>query len=239
MIKVRFILYLFVWAVFFQGAFVFAETEPLSDHIVLSQISGSPLQQKASRVLRAAYENIGVEVEFMKLPGRRALQFSNSGKTDGEVFRKEKVGSKYTNLMIVPTSYMSFRGFAYSVGSMKINTWDKLNGLRVGIQRGHVWAEEGSKGMHVSYFESNSDLFHKLLDGGIDVAIAGEFSFGKVIEEKGTTQTILKGEPLIILNLFHYLNKKHKELVPVLNAEFTRMLSNGEVDRILNNSNID
>jgi len=235
--KFKFHLYILFCAVFLQITFVSAQTDTFSKNVVLSQISGSALQEKASRVLRVVYKNIGVEVQFMKLPGRRALLFSNSGKTDGEVFRIENVGSQYTNLIKVPTSYMSSRGFAYSVGNRKISTWGELRDLRVGIQRGIIWSKNKSKGINVTYFESNSDLLQRLLDGGIDIAVAGEYSFGRVIEENGTTQVISRGEPLIIQNLFHYLNKKHKKLIPVLDVELSRLLSNGEIDRILNNSN--
>ncbi|MEH6403967.1 MAG: transporter substrate-binding domain-containing protein [Sneathiella sp.] len=232
-------LFVLVWAAYFQAPFTFVQADQLPQKLVFSQISDSSLQKKASVVISAAYKNIGVEVQFMELPGRRALQFSNSGKTDGEVFRIERVGSKYTNLIKVPTSYMSFRGFAYSISGRKIDTWSAMEGSRVGIQRGLVWAEKGSKGMHVIRFDTNSGLLKKLLDGGIDMAVAGEFSFEKEIRKNDLGKRILKGKPLTDQKLFHYLNKKHKKLVPVLDAEILRMLSKGEVQRILKISTLD
>jgi len=39
--------------------------------------------------------------------------------------------------------------------------------------------------------------------------------------------------PLVVVPLYHYLNRRHAALVPLITAELRAMRESGEIDRIL------
>ena len=55
--------------------------------LTISAIANDLPHELAKEVVRAAYEKMGMEVEFMDLPARRGLEWANSGKTDGDLAR--------------------------------------------------------------------------------------------------------------------------------------------------------
>jgi len=113
-----------------------------SHELIFSHIDGSPIHARGAKVLKELYDRLGIDVGFLELPGRRALKMSNNGETDGEILRIWDVGVTHQNLLRVPTPLLTLYGFAFTRSAPAIDSFQQLDKmLRIGIQRGVVWAE--------------------------------------------------------------------------------------------------
>lgn len=209
-----------------------AEAETQINKLVFSQIAGSPLQARSAKVLKVLYGKLGIETHFEILPARRALESSNTGKTDGEIFRITDLDKRYPNLIQVPTILHTFNGYAYTMNGKIINSWEDLRPYRIGLMHGVIWAEKGTEDYNVVRLLGYRELLDKLLSGGIDIVIGTEFSFNLEVEESGITTKFYRGKPLSSLNVYHYLHKKNASLVNQVDAEIITMTKNGDIERI-------
>ncbi len=216
-----------------------AEAETPARKLVFSQIEGSPLQTRSAKMLTVLYGKLGIEVSFEILPARRALESSNSGKTDGEVFRIKSLYKRYPNLIQVPTILHTFNGYAYTMNGQIINSWEDMRPYRIGLMHGVVWAEKGTEGYNVVRLLGYRELLDKLLSGGIDIVIGTEFSFNLEVNRLGITTKFYRGKSLRSLSVYHYLHKKNASLVDQVDAEIKSMTKSGDIERISGIRHID
>src|SRR6266581_8521266 len=67
----------------------------------LARIENMPDQALGSELLRVVYGRLGIAVEFVDLPARRALLESSAGRLDGEVQRIADVHNEFPSLIVV------------------------------------------------------------------------------------------------------------------------------------------
>jgi hypothetical protein len=63
------------------------------DTLIISAVKGDPRITSIGEVLRKAYERLGITIKILALPGKRALEYVNDGKTDGEMVRIEGISA--------------------------------------------------------------------------------------------------------------------------------------------------
>jgi len=202
--------------------------------LTFSHIEGSPIHAKGAVVLTELYRRLKIDVSFMKLPGLRALKMSNSGKTDGEVFRIWEAGITHKNLLRIPTPLLTLNGYAFSLKTPVIDNFQQLDDVqRIGIQRGIIWAESyvgPRKG--IVRVTTVSELVDKLLAGAIDVALATEDGVETEIRRRNLNMPLYVGTPIITFNVYHYLHKRNKNLVDRVDKEIRKMLVTNEIEKI-------
>ena len=64
------------------------------DSLVLSS-TGSPIAKVAEKVLKKAYQRIGIQIQIEIYPAARALKMSNNGEVNGEVNRIKGINKKF------------------------------------------------------------------------------------------------------------------------------------------------
>lgn len=208
---------------------------PVNQPVRIATIQANPVHEMAKAVLEEAYKRVGYTVDFAPFPGIRSLTMANKGEADGDAARILGTEKKYTNLQPVPTSFMSFEGYAFSKKhGLEINEWKDLQGLRVGIVRGIRFAEIGTKGMDPYYAENVSHLFKLLEEDRIEVAVATKLS-GQVQIRKNHSDSGIKmiGKPLYSAPLYHFVNKDKGEIIPRLDKVMKQMQARGEVSQII------
>lgn len=205
--------------------------------LVFSGIQGSVNSDISFAVLKRAYKKLGYDVEFIPLPGERALQRSNSGQVDGELFRIGNLQKRYPNLLQVPTSINVLEGIAFSRDkTLALNGWKSLSPYRIGIQGGIKFAERGTQKMKPVVVDTNAQLFKMLNAGRIDIAVAARVN-GLVTMNKLGLQNVHVLQPALQeYPLYHYLHSKHAPLVPRLDAVLSEMHASGEIARFRQDS---
>lgn len=209
--------------------------EENAKHLTISGIVNEQTHVMAKEVLRVAYNRIGYHVDFLFVPGKRSLEMANKGESDGDIARIQGTAQKYTNLLQLSTPVSSFKGVAFTkTVTKKINSWDDLDGLRIGIIRGIRYSTIGTKERNPYFADDMTHLFHLLEDGRIEVAIAvlnaGRIELHSNFRESGIHVT---GTPLYSAPLYHFVHKKNMHLVDDLDTVLEQMAARGEIESIL------
>ncbi len=189
-------------------------------------------------ILKAAYSKMGITVEGKILPANRALVDSNTGFTDGELCRIADIESEHPNLIRIPVPVMTVEIMAYTVdNTFPIKGWKSFEKRRIGIKAGIRYTEMQTHGMPNVLRSTNHDTLFKLLAANrLDVVIATR-SIHPAQGGKEYIETFYIHEPpLAKLQLYHYLHKKHAELVQPITDILSRMYENGKMDEIRNNA---
>lgn len=94
-------------------------------------VASRPREHTMTRGLILAYTEVfrrlGIEFEFVDVPAKRASNYSNEGKVDGEISRVYDYNDKYSNLVRVDESNHSIRYFAFAIDpNISLDGWDSL-----------------------------------------------------------------------------------------------------------------
>lgn len=201
--------------------------------LVLSGINGSLNSDISWLVVKEAYAQLGVKAVWRRLPAGRSLQMADAGKgIDGELFRISGVARRYPNLIRVPTPVNRREGTAFARQDLTLNGWSGLARYRVGIQTGIKFAERGTRGIPRTVVSTNEQLFRMLAGGRIDVIVVSLVSGLKTLKQLRLSGVHPLRPPLQSYDLYHYLHKKHRSLVPGLNAVLQKMQADGRTGQI-------
>lgn len=217
----------------FLSILIFLNFTSSANEIVVSGIKESMNSHISYLVLKEAYEALGFNLVWKPLADDSSLRPANQGQVDGELHRIDGIQKQYTNLIKVPTRINKMQATAVSHDkNLKINGWSSLSKYRVGVRKGILFSERGTKGMKTTVAETNDELFKMVDSKRIDVAV---FSRVNVISTKKENKELAVFElrPFIQeYNIYHYLHKKNKSLVFKLNTVLLKMHENGRIDQI-------
>lgn len=202
--------------------------------LVISVIANEQTHALAEAVLTEAYRRIHQPVTFDPLPAKRALEWANQGETDGDAARISGTENSYPNLIPVPTPVITFKGIAFSRdAALRVRAWADLRGLRVGVIRGIRYSTIGTEGLDRFFARDMPHLFTLLDHGRIQVAVAvldaGEVEIARHFKGSGIQPV---GQPLHTAPLFHFLHRRHRDLVQRLDPALQTMWQSGAVAEI-------
>ncbi len=86
--------------------------------------------------------------------------------------------------------------------------------------------------MNVEPVTSNMQLFLKLDAGRNDVVVTSRLEGLDIIKRHHLTSIHVHEKPLVTLNLYHYLNKKNKALLPDITKVLLEMETEGRIQAI-------
>lgn len=201
----------------------------------LARIENIPDQIVGGEILKAVYQRLGITVEFVDLPAKRALVESSEGRVDGEVHRILAVQSEFASLIAVrpsinyiePSAFVKQRDFA-------IDGWNSIAPYTIGIVRGVGSSERGTKGMsRVEAVATMDQMMQMLASGRFEVAVNDRFS-GVLVNKRLHLDTVLRplSPALERVALYHFLHERHRELVPQVEKALRDMEASGELERL-------
>lgn len=191
------------------------------------------IEQEIGRiVLPQIYRNVGITINIQPLPGKRAQYVANSGVLDGEIMRIWSYGKDNLNTVRVPTPYYYLETMPFVLNStnIKVHSIEELSNLRLtkvrGVKHTNIITRDVDELYDVS---STEDMFKLLLGKKVDVALTNTLDGHLVLKRLGLNNITPMKQPLATLPLYHYIHKKNKHLVPLIDAEIKRMKKNGEL----------
>ncbi len=223
----------FTWAALI--AFGLYATAAQGGRLTFATFEGSPGQEMSALILEEAYASLGIEIEVLRYPGLRSLKIANEGDVDGELSRVKAFEQDYPNLIPVPAPVNQLRASVFSKNrEIELRGWESLRGYTIGITRGMRFAERGADGMTIIRANSHEQLFQLLDKGRVDVVI-NPFVNGLVIIKKLKLEGIHALEPpLVHIDLYHFLHKRHLALVPRITDSLRQMDASGRINEIRN-----
>ena len=207
---------------------LFAKTK-----LIFGKIEGSNLSEISRQVVEEAYQQLDITVQFSEFPARRSLESSNRGQVDGETHRIKGINKKYTNLLLIPVPINRVEGLVFTKSKeFVVNGWESLRPYRIGIVRGVIFIEKGTEGMNVHSATTNEMVFKILDRGRTDISVVNRVS-GLLYLKKLKLKNIKQLEPPVKeLELFHYLHKKHRDIVPKISKILSAMQNKGRIKQI-------
>lgn len=189
--------------------------------------------EKYEAVIEEIYSRMGIPVTFRVVPADRALHYSNSGTTDGEMIRALEIGSYYTNLKPVPVAVDTLYNSAYTVdSSIVINDITDLQGYKIGTLKGVRQVEQLLKDMDLYPGTQIPDVFKMLMVGEVDVVVVPDLVTLEQLDALGFPGLIKSQTPLWENKLFHFINVKHEELIPRLTDVINEMIEDGTMEKL-------
>ncbi|WP_160314379.1 substrate-binding periplasmic protein [Candidatus Rhodobacter oscarellae] len=193
-----------------------------------SGIDGSQNHEAVSRVLRAAYAELGYELDITTAPARRSIEMVNAGQFDGEVQRITAVGDSFENIQRVPVPILETRWKAYTLDpDLKATKWSDLMGRTVGAVAGTWYVRKLPSDLDL-HLTTPQNLAQMLVHGRVDVIIVSTLAAQDFEFEHYPLET-----PELSLELYHYLHKRHQDLLPEITAVLSRMKDEGAFAALL------
>jgi len=222
----------------FFFSYLLFSTPTFSQTIVLNTAFGSPVSTDAQtgfadEVLGEAFRRIGYTLKTQRLPAERALINANQGIDDGDLLRVAGLQKKYTNLVQVPEKIMIIDMVLFSKNkpSFIVNGWESVASYSLAIITGWKIMEKnfGALGDQVEIIQTdNADqLFTLLAKNRVDFIAYSNWSGLGYLKDHNITNVTLLDPPLARPDLYTYLHKKHKKLIPGLTAAIREMKADG------------
>jgi len=208
-------------------------SDPVREIHISTLIGDDPATDIAEQIVREAYRRLGIHLVVHKLPGERTLLYANDGTMDGELYRKMGMEQEYPNLVIVPVPLQVYEIVIFSHGkSFVVSGWESLRPYTLGFKRGIKIVQEKTRGMRVEAVPTLPQAFEKMMMGRTDLVLGNRSSGMAVIKALNLDGVTVLEPPLASFPVFHYLNKKHEDLVPRLTLVLREMQADKTIERI-------
>ena len=186
-------------------------------------------------VLRAVYQELGLDIVVEMLPAQLALERSTRGLSDGEVHRASEFGDHADMLVRVPTPLGYLRTVAVyrRDGGVSIGDLADLGGHRIARVAGMVHAANTTVGLDDVMVVPDLDaMMAAVASGEADVGVGSMTAIRVALTRLGLEGTMGVSAPLSTTTLHHYVNVRHSDLVPQVDAILARMTDDGILGRV-------
>lgn len=170
--------------------------------------------QKIISKVSELYTRMGFEIEIIRLPLKRSIKDTNQGAYDAELARIANLSYEFTNLVRVPEPIHVLDACAVlpTNADYTVEKWSDLGRLTHARQNGVVLFETRTQDYSGFPIENPETIPKMVSIGRADVGIMlCEDARSAVRDMKDIT--VLSEPPLETITLYHYVHKKHENLV--------------------------
>lgn len=202
-------------------------------------------------VLKKAYHEIGYKLNFQLIPAQRALIEANKGNLDGVMNRIEGLDKNYSNLVKIPTPICINRYFLYMLKDnkhsfSKSQTSKQMANLKLGIKIGNTPIKNSLEKYFPYEAATYEQLIGMLINKRLDAVAMSDIAFQNVLiayPEYSKKHIIAIDYNFSILYGYHYLNKKHVNLITPISEILSKFAKEGFIkktnDELINYLNVD
>ena len=187
-------------------------------------------------VSREAFRRIGYKIKTVQLPAERGLRNVNAGIEDGEMSRIAGLNKSYPNLLQVPEKIMDWEFVVFSSVPINLdNGWSALDNKTVSFLNGWKILERNvPETANILKVQNAEQLFALLKKNRTDYVLYEKWSGLLIIKNRQLSDIKLRHPALAKKQMFLYLHKKHKDLIPKLTTALKQMKEDGTYSRIFN-----
>ena len=227
---IKFIL-IFLLNIYIQSVFANSNSE-----LEFAKTRGIPEHEICSKIIQKIYSKLKINIKISSYPGKRAIEESSKGIIAGEVCRFYEFGEEHPTLIRIPTpiSY-SLPSVFSNKKDININGWNSISKYRIGIIKGIIYSEKGTKDMpNVTRVSTIEQLAQMILLNRIDLFITSKYNGFLTLKKLKLDKKIYILSPPIQkeMKLYNYIHEKHKKLVPKIEAIVKEMKKNGEIENL-------
>jgi polar amino acid transport system substrate-binding protein len=182
---------------------------------------------------REIFARMGMDAKVIRLPSARSIINANEGIDDGVIARTAGMEEKYKNLIRIPVSVVTFKFVAYSLDKKILVTgWDSFAPYSVGYIRGwRIYEKNITKAKSFTIVNNAEQLFRLLMNRRADL-IMFEYYRGTWWNKHLNANAHIIGSPVAEKEMFIYMHKKHKDLIPKITEAFEAIKQDGTYQKI-------
>jgi len=181
-----------------------------------------------------AFGRLGIELRVLILPAGRVLANANLGIEDGCLLRIAGLEEKYPNLVRVPETLMVSEFVAYS--SVRLDESDRLDKFRPlsvsYISGWQIFDKLFRDHPHVTQVKDADLMFNLLKNGRADVVLYERWQGLGILRELKIDDIHLVRPPLVSMDMFMYLHRRHRHLVQPLAGKLAELKQDGTYRRL-------
>ncbi|GGC64993.1 substrate-binding periplasmic protein [Undibacterium terreum] len=186
----------------------------------------------AEKVLEEAYRKIGIQLVLERLPFARMTYLIEADELDGIAFGLVEPEKFAKNLVKIPIAVSYSDTVAFSTDKIfAVAGYESLRPYSIGYIAGVKSIEIPTAGMRVDPAPNLESMFKKLASGRTDIAIDNRQTIC-VARKLGLSNIHILEPSLLKISAYHFIQKKHHELIPRLTEVLSRMEKDGSIRRI-------
>ncbi len=227
------LLYLLVFLIIFPS-FSFAQST-----IILNTSAEPPITNfKETGILdlvyREAFNRLGYQIEISRIPAERAMTNVNKGIDDGKYIKIAGLSKLYPETIQVPENCIDYDFVVFTKNeNFRPVGYESLKPYNVAFINGWKILEKNVVGTtSVTKVENAKLLFTLLEKDRVDVIIYSRLEGYALLKEMELNGIKVLEPPLIVKEMFLYLNKKHATLVPKVAKSLREMKKDGTYNRL-------
>jgi polar amino acid transport system substrate-binding protein len=204
----------------------------IAEQLRYASIFGLVEQEVGRLVIPEVYKKLDLQVLIVPMPAQQAQKNARSGKYDGEIMRIWSYGEESTDVIRVPTPYYQLETMAfYKLNQgIQISSKEELVNYRLLKILGVKHTENITSGLqNVVNIDSTDKMMQLLEYGRADVALTNTIDGIVALKRLKIDNIVHLEKPLAVLDLYHYIHRSHKELVPLVDGILQKMQSSGEL----------
>ncbi len=186
------------------------------------------------RVMREAYEQIGVSIYIEEMPGARAIYLANKGELDGYVCASDTTGILDRSVIMVPERIHTWDIYAFANKRIKKIDLGKIHDgtYLVGYQRGSIGIER-HKEMDLKPANNLESALLQLTHNRTDVYLGERELVLAQAASLGIADSLLVSDkPVLSFELYHLLAVNYRHIAERLNPILKKMKATGRVEKI-------
>jgi len=186
------------------------------------------------RIVKGAFNRIGINAEVVFNPTGRSLEDVNEGFADAEINRIAGMEENYPNLIRVTEPNMIMHFVAFSKKDFVIDDWDSIRDLTIGVVQGWKILEDNTSGFpYVTLVPTETELFNMLDKNRLDIALYSKLAGYEQLMLHGLNDIYHLEPPLASREMYLYLNKKHTHLADKVAEALRDMKEDGTYNLIV------
>jgi polar amino acid transport system substrate-binding protein len=227
---------LYVFAIFIL--FLLSSPRPVcAQELVFSSPEIHEIEGRVTEIITRAYRQLGIDVALLALPAKRSSRSANTGKTDGEAARDAENEQELPNLIRVdvPIRTAPMHLYVRAGEEFSVDGWESIpDGYVLGYRRGVSFVEAAITQYDLTAMANGSEdkLFKQLVSRRLDVVVDNSADADRIIAAQQLKNIVRLDPPVRINVLYHYLHKKHAQLVPEITRVLQAMVDRGELEEI-------
>ena len=206
-----------------------------ADKLVFSTFENAGITMVEEPVMREVYRRLGYQIEIRQFPGARAIQLADQGNFDGELARLSVVRGMFENLVMVPTPIHKLKNVVFTRDAdFTPRGWDSLKPFSVVTLTGYKYNEKKLKEHGINHYLVTrfDQVLNTVKAGRYDIGLLVMLDGLRVMKDEGIRGLRILDPPLETFPIYHFLHKKQKALVPLVNEKLMELRKEGFVKRV-------
>lgn len=208
--------------------FVFPASAQAGQVLTFSTPKEAVFKAPIVRRITEAYQQLGIGVRVLEFPAQRSIVEAGLGACDGELFRIKGIEKDFHDLIMVDVPCFQIQGFIYLPRDKAFNVagWESVPpGYTMAAPFGIKYIERAieTHGLKAFFIKGAVDAPDFLLSGKADYTISTKELDGLLVHRNLENVLIRLTPPVARIPVFHYLHKKHAELVPRIREKLMKI----------------